>query len=113
MRDWGSRHVDELIETVWDEELATGQWVYVCKVCGRLYTSKPIPCRTIFEWYGYHPGDGNFALVNPSAVSLQHTAKMLPGHFECHMTPITTAEAFKDAVWNFMAPVHKEEHTNA
>jgi len=59
--------INEYFELVEDDDLENGrQWIFECPECGALFSSKAIPGRTIFPWFGYHPNDGDCQVITRS-----------------------------------------------
>ncbi len=45
-------------------------WIYECPTCLALFSSKAIPGRSIFPWFGYHPNDGNDKIISEDLIRL-------------------------------------------
>ena len=64
---------DEDLDDSPDEEKDT--WIWGCEKCGAIFSSKAIPGRTIFPWFGYHPSDGDCqTLDDETRIRIEHHA---------------------------------------
>lgn len=59
--------VTEYYELIDDKDLnsnrACDRMILVCNNCGALFCMKACGNRSLFQWFGYHPTDGNCRVV--------------------------------------------------
>lgn len=58
---------NEYYELIDDDDLQVTEgyhsMILVCDDCGALFSMKACGMRSLFEWFGYHPTDGNCMVV--------------------------------------------------
>ena len=52
-----------------DKWFEDGQsWIYWCPTCFAMFSSKAMPGRSLFPYFGYHPNDGNKKIVSDEII---------------------------------------------
>lgn len=59
---------NEYYDLINDEDLnrheGYNSMILACKECGAMFRMKACGNRTLFEWFGYHPTDGNCQVIS-------------------------------------------------
>ena len=69
---------NEYYSLIKDEDLNKNEPFYrmilTCPTCGALFSMKACGNRSLFEWFGYHPTDGNCQVVTEDFRSINSSA---------------------------------------